>query len=142
MEIDDLYGCIYEIFFLQIDRKMESTMTPTSAQDSTFKSQSIRSKIYPTREHVYEEMCSNGRKALTRLYCKKVSNGGGIHQIKPHLTRVKGDIRPSKLIPPDVKYRMENSLQEVVKSKKAAQTTYEFENPYGSYVSQFEGNEH
>ena len=62
--------------------------------------------------------------------------------MKPHLTRVKGDIRLSKSIPPDVKYRMENFLQEVVKSKKAAQTTYEFENPYGPNVSQFEGNKH
>ena len=79
MEIDDLYCCIYVFFFLQIDRKMESTMTPTYAQDSTSKSQSIRSKIDPIREHVYEEMCSNGRKALICLYCKKVSNGGGIH---------------------------------------------------------------
>ena len=36
---------------------------------------------------------------------------------------------------------MENSLQEIVKSKKASQAVYEFENPYGPNVSQFEGDE-
>ena len=33
---------------------------------------------------------------------------------------------------------MENSLQEFVNSKKATQETYEYRNPYGSNVSQFE----
>ena len=126
MEINDLYCCIYEYFiFLQIDRKMVSIVTPTFAQDSSSISQSIRSKTNPTWEHVYEEMCSNGRKALICLYCKKVIKFGGIHRMKLHLTRVKGDIGPSKLVPPDVKYRMENSLKEVVKSKKSAQATYD-----------------
>ena len=46
-------------------------MTLISAQDSTSNSQSIRSKTDPTWEHIYEEMCSNERKALTCLYCKK-----------------------------------------------------------------------
>ena len=140
VEIDDLYCCIYEFFFLQIDIKMESIGTPTSAQDSTSNSQSIRSKTDPAWEHVSEEMCSNGRKALTCLYCKKVIKGGGIHRMKLHLAGVKGDIGPCKSVPPDVKYRMENSLQEIVKSKKLAQATYEFENPYGPNILQFEGN--
>ena len=35
---------------------------------------------------------------------------------------------------------MENSLQEFVKSKKAAQEAYECENPYGPNVSQFQGD--
>ena len=61
--------------------------------------------------------------------------------MKLHLARVKGDIGPRKSIPPNVKYRMENSLQEVVKSKKSAQATYEFENPYGPNVLQFERDE-
>ena len=119
---------------------MESIRTPTSTQDSTSNSQSIRSKTDPTWQHVYEEMCSNGRKALTCLYCKKVTKGGGIHQMKLHLARLNGDIGPCMSILLDVKCWMENSLQEVVKSKKSAQETYEFENPYGPNVSQFEGD--
>ena len=55
--------------------------------------------------------------------------------MKLYLVGVKGDIRPCKSVPPDVKYRIKNSLQEVVKSKKSAQATYEFENPYGPNVS-------
>ena len=127
--------------FLQIDRKMESNLTPTSGQDSTSNSNSIRSKTDLTWEHVSEEICSNGRKALICMYFKKVTKGGGIHRMKQHLAGVKGDIGPCRSVPPDVKNRMENSLQEVIKSKKASQAGYEFENPYGPIVSQFERDE-
>ena len=51
---------------------------------------------------------------------KKVTKGEGIHRMKQHFTGVKGDIGQCRWVPPDVKYRMENSLQEVVKSKKAS----------------------
>ena len=114
-------------------------MTPTSGQDSSSNSYSIRSKNNPTWEHVSEEMCSNGRKALICMYCKYLIKGGGIHRIKQHFARVKGDIRPCRSIPPYVKYRMQNS--EVVKSKKASQAAYDFENPYDHNVSQYEGDE-
>ena len=94
-------------------------MTPSSGQDSTTNSQSTRSKTDPAWEHVSEERYANGRKALISLYCKKITKGGGIHIMKQHLARVKGDIGPCKSIPPDVRFRMENSLQEFVNSKKA-----------------------
>ena len=111
--------------FLQIDRKMESNLTPTSGQDSTSNSNSIRSKTDPTWEHVFEEICSNGRKSLICMYYKKVTKGGEIHRMKQHLAGVKGDIGPCRSIPSDVKYRMENSLQEVIKSKRASQAAYD-----------------
>ncbi|XP_034690594.1 uncharacterized protein LOC117918192 [Vitis riparia] len=119
---------------------MESNLTPSSGQDSTANSQSTRSKIDPAWEHVSEERYANGRKALICLYCKKITKGGGIHRMKQHLAGVKGDIGPCKSVPPDVKFRMENSLQEFVNSKKAAQEAYECRNPYGPNVSQFEGD--
>ncbi|RVW75184.1 hypothetical protein CK203_053888 [Vitis vinifera] len=119
---------------------MESNLTPSSGQDSTTNSQSTRSKIDPAWEHVSEERYENGRKALICLYCKKITKGGGIHRMKQHLAGVKGDIGPCKSVPPDVKFRMENSLQEFVNSKKAAQEAYECRNPYGPNVSQFEGD--
>ena len=58
--------------------------------------------------------------------------------MKLHLAGVKGDIGPCKSVPSNVKYRVENSLQEIIKSKKLDQETYEFENPYGPNVLQFE----
>ena len=58
--------------------------------------------------------------------------------MKQHRARVKGDIGPYKSIPPDVRFRMENSLQEFVNSKKATQEAYECRNPCGPNVSQFE----
>ena len=60
--------------------------------------------------------------------------------MKQHLTRVKGDIGPCKSVPPYVRFRMENSLQKFVNSKKATQEAYECRNPYGPNVSQFEGD--
>ena len=60
--------------------------------------------------------------------------------MKQHLAGMKGDIGPCKSIPPDVKFRMENSLQEFVNSKKATQEAYEYRNPYGPNVSQFVGD--
>ena len=119
---------------------MESNLTPSSGQDSTTNSQSIRSKTNPAWEHVSEERYANGRKTLICLYCKKITKGGGIHRMKQHLVGVKGDIGPCKSVPPDVRFRMENSLQEFVNSKKATQEAYEERNPYGPNVSQFEGD--
>ena len=46
--------------------------------------------------------------------------------MKLHLSGVKGDIGPCNSVPSNVKYRMENSIHEVLKSKKSAQATYEF----------------
>ncbi|KAL6350597.1 hypothetical protein AAG906_022307 [Vitis piasezkii] len=90
---------------------MESNLTPSSGQDSTTNSQSTRN---------YKRW--------------------GIHRMKQHLAGVKGDIGPCKSVPPDVRFRMENSLQEFVNSKKATQEAYEERNPYGPNVSQFEGD--
>ena len=73
------------------------------------------------------------------LYYKKVAKGGGIHRMKKHLAGVKGDIGPCKSILPVVRFRMENSLQELVKSKQAVQEAHECENPYGPNVPQFDG---
>ena len=114
---------------------MASNLTPSSGQDSTTHSQSSRSKTNPTWEHVSEERYGNGRRALICLYCKKITKGGGIHRMKQHLAGVKWDIDPCKSVPLDVRFRMENSLQEFVNFKKATQETYEYRNPYGPNVS-------
>ncbi|RVW62613.1 hypothetical protein CK203_059531 [Vitis vinifera] len=119
---------------------MASNLTPSSGQDSTTHSQSSRSKTDPAWEHVSEERYGNGRRALICLYCKKITKGGGIHRMKLHLAGVKGDIGPCKLVPPDVRFRMENSLQEFVNAKKATKEADEYRNPYGPNVSQFEGD--
>ena len=119
---------------------MASNLTPSSGQDSTTHSQSSRSKIDPAWEHVSEERYGNGRRALICLYCKKITKGGGIHRMKLHLAGVKGDIGPCKSVPPDVRFRMENSLQEFVNAKKATKEADEYRNPYGPNVSQFEGD--
>ncbi|KAL6334947.1 hypothetical protein AAG906_023752 [Vitis piasezkii] len=119
---------------------MESNLTPFSGQYLTTNSQSTRSKIDLAWEHVSKERYANGRKVLICLYCKKIAKGGVIHKMKQHLAGVKGDIGPCKSVPPDVKFQMENSLQEFVNSKKATQEAYDYRNPYGPNMSQFEGD--
>ncbi|XP_034674808.1 uncharacterized protein LOC117905996 [Vitis riparia] len=69
-----------------------------------------------------------------------ITKGGGIHRMKLHLAGVKGDIGPCKSVPPDVRFHMENSLQEFVNAKKATKEADEYRNPYGPNVSQFEGD--
>ena len=119
---------------------MESNLTPSSGQDSTTNSQTTRSKTDFAWKHVSEERYANGRKTLICLYCKKIVKGKGIHRMKQHLTGVKGNIGLCKSVPPDVRFRMENSLQEFVNWKKATQEAHEYRNPYGPNVSQFEGD--
>ena len=55
--------------------------------------------------------------------------------MKQHLARVKRDIGSCKLVPLYVRFRMKNSLQEFVNSKKATQEAYECRNPYGLNMS-------
>ena len=83
---------------------MESNLIPSSGQDSIVNSQTIRSKIDPTWKHVCEEICTNGRKTLVCVYCKKVGKDGVIHGMRQHLAGVKEDIGPCKLIPLDVRF--------------------------------------
>ena len=111
------------LFCLQFYRKikMESNLTPSSSQNSNTNSQTSRDNTNPTWEHVSKEKYTNGRKALICLYCKKVAKCGGIYKMKQHLTIVKWDIALCKSVTPDVRFWMENSLQEFVNSKKATQ---------------------
>ena len=60
--------------------------------------------------------------------------------MKQHLAEVKRNIGPCKSVPPNVRFQIENSLHEFVNSKKATQEAYEYRNPYGPNVSQFEGD--
>ena len=55
--------------------------------------------------------------------------------MKQYLAGVKEDIGSCKSVPPDVRFRMENSLQKFVNSKKATQEAYEYRNTYGHNVS-------
>ena len=60
--------------------------------------------------------------------------------MKKHLVEVKEGIRPCKSIPPDVRFQIENSLQEFVKSKRIAHKAYEYEHLYGPNMPQFKGD--
>ena len=122
LSIINLYHIISLMVFFLTVKEMESSFTPLAW------------------ERVYEEICTNGREALMCLHCKKVAKGGGIHRMKKHLARVKEDIGPCKSVPSNVRFRMEKTLQELVKSKQAVQEAHECENPYGPNVSQFNGD--
>lgn len=55
--------------------------------------------------------------------------------MKQHLASVEGDIGPSKSIPPNARFWMENSLHEFMKFKKVARLAYKYEHPYGPNIS-------
>lgn len=52
---------------------------------------------------------------------------------------MEGNIGPCKSVSLNVRFQMQNALQEFVKFKKAVQEAYDHENPYDSNVSKFEG---
>ena len=60
--------------------------------------------------------------------------------MKQHLVEVKKATGPYKSVPPNVRFRMENSLQEFVKSKNATQEAYQYKHLYSPSASQFERN--
>ena len=81
------------VFVYNLIEKWKSNLTPSSSQDLTTNSQSIKGKTDPTWNHVYEEKYAKRRKTLICLYCKKIAKGGGIHKMKQYqLTGVKNDI--------------------------------------------------
>ena len=55
---------------------MESNLTPSSGQDSTTNSQTIRSKIDPTWEHVSEERMQMEGKLLFVYIVKRLQKVG------------------------------------------------------------------
>ena len=60
--------------------------------------------------------------------------------MKQYLAEVKKATGPYKSVSPNVRFRMENSLQEFVKSKNATQEAYRYEHLYSPSASQFERN--
>ena len=55
---------------------MESNLIPSSTQNSTTNSQSIKDINNSPWENVYEKIYANWKKAIMSLYCKKVVKGG------------------------------------------------------------------
>ncbi|XP_020998154.1 uncharacterized protein LOC107488766 isoform X3 [Arachis duranensis] len=79
----------------------------------------------PAWKHV--QMFKNGKKEqLKCIYCKKLFNGGGIYRVKEHLACRKGNGSICSLVPKDVTFHMQQSLEDsgtkkIKKGKKQKQ---------------------
>ncbi|XP_038980983.1 uncharacterized protein LOC103704145 [Phoenix dactylifera] len=61
---------------------------------------------------------SGGRTKLKCMYCMKPFQGGGIHRIKEHLARHKGNASCCPKVPPEVQVAMQQSLEGAAVRKK------------------------
>ena len=104
---------------------MESNLTSSSSQDSIANSQTSKGKTDLAWEHVSEKKNVNTRKTLVCLYCKKIAKGESIQEWSNTLLEWKRIVvHIHNSVPPDVKFWMENSLQEFMNSKKETQEVY------------------
>ncbi|GKV28407.1 hypothetical protein SLEP1_g37471 [Rubroshorea leprosula] len=71
----------------------------------------------PAWKHV--QMFRHGdRVQLKCIYCEKVFKGGGIHRIKEHLAKQKGNAATCLCVPPDVRDLMQQSLNGAVSKRR------------------------
>ncbi|GLT93062.1 hypothetical protein SLE2022_108680 [Rubroshorea leprosula] len=71
----------------------------------------------PAWKHV--QMFKHGdRVQLKCIYCEKVFKGGGIHRIKEHLAKQKGNAATCLCVPPDVRDLMQQSLNGAVSKRR------------------------
>ncbi|KAJ0528228.1 putative transcription factor/ chromatin remodeling BED-type(Zn) family [Helianthus annuus] len=59
-----------------------------------------------------------GTKSLTCIFCDKIFRGGGIYRVKQHLAGTKGEAAPCLKVPRDVRFLMQNALNECSRNAK------------------------
>ncbi|PNX78135.1 DNA binding protein, partial [Trifolium pratense] len=95
-----------------------------ATQSETQQESSLRTrgKTDPTWEHVTIRIV-NGKQVLTCIYCKKSWKGGGIHRMKEHLAKSKGNVLICDKVPADVCHQMDQLLHGNKKKKKDDELT-------------------
>nr|DAD18502.1 TPA_asm: hypothetical protein HUJ06_019965 [Nelumbo nucifera] len=87
----------------------------------------VRGKTDSTWEHVSLKVDHlNGSKSMTCLNCQKTFKGGGIHRMKQHLAQRKGEIKICCKVPHDVRFKMEQSLNEMNDKKRSEKQPMNF----------------
>ncbi|XP_072995837.1 uncharacterized protein [Typha latifolia] len=84
---------------------------------------------------------SGGRTKLKCMYCLKLFLGGGIHRIKEHLARHKGNASCCSKVPPEVQMAMQQSLEGAAVRKKKKLKLAEEMKKLNPCTSQTEGLE-
>ncbi|XP_031269412.1 uncharacterized protein LOC116127894 [Pistacia vera] len=103
-------------------------------------SQTFRGRNDIAWGHVNEGVDENGKKILTCLYCGKIIRGGEIYRVKLHLAGVKEEVGKCPKVPFDVKFKIEEALNEIKAKNKQKVELHKDVNPYGASVQQFEGD--
>nr|DAD19868.1 TPA_asm: hypothetical protein HUJ06_021331 [Nelumbo nucifera] len=102
-----------------------NTSDPAPSQDSI--SSNVRGKTDSAWEHVsFKVDPLNGSKSMTCLYCQKTIEGGGINRMKQHLAQRKGEIAICRKVPHDVRFKMEQSLNEINDKKRSEKQPMNF----------------
>ncbi|KAI0495126.1 hypothetical protein KFK09_025273 [Dendrobium nobile] len=83
--------------------------------------QSVRKKVDIAWNHFAECKTTDGKKQYKCLHCGIIYKGGGIHRMKQHLAGIKGNIASCKKVPHDIRYQMQQNLNEISKKKQQAQ---------------------
>ncbi|KAK2411095.1 hypothetical protein QL285_046412 [Trifolium repens] len=97
---------------------------------------SCRGKIDPAWEHVTMQIDAKTQKQVrTCIYCHKSWKGGGIHRMKEHLAKEKGNVIACDKVPSDVCHQMAQSLANNEKKKKDKELN-------DAYDHQTQTNEH
>ncbi|PKA58553.1 hypothetical protein AXF42_Ash008840 [Apostasia shenzhenica] len=103
-----------------------------SSQDSIEPSPSLatlRQKIDITWKYVTDMRTNDGKKWLKCDFCEESFKGDGIHRVKMHLTKRKGDVEICK--PEEIRFKVEKSIKEV-KQLKRKKANYEEEFSQGN----------
>ena len=115
---------------------------PTIARPNTLSSQSqpiTSGKMDLACSHCLEGSVSNKNvKCLTCFYRRKKIQGGGINQFKQHFVGVKGEICPCPKVEPQVRYEMQNNLQDVSNKKRSLQNRLKASDMYNQSSRQSE----
>nr|DAD25006.1 TPA_asm: hypothetical protein HUJ06_026470 [Nelumbo nucifera] len=102
-----------------------NTSDPAPSQESI--SSNVRGKTDSAWEHVsFKVDILNGSKSMICLYCQKTFKGGGINRMKQHLAQRKGDIAICRKVPYDVRFKMDQSLNEINDKKRSEKQPMNF----------------
>ena len=66
----------------------------------------------------YGQVVAGSKNASICIHCNKRINGGGVTRLKYHLAGIKGQVEPCKRVPPDVKWKMKQLLDDMTTEKE------------------------
>lgn len=89
-------------------------------------------------KEILEAGTNGNKKKLVCLYCGKTFAGGGINRVKQYLAGLRGDVDSYRKVPPDLRFKMKENLDDFAAKKRKTQEVLEDCNPHSSYYREQE----